>query len=114
MGNWKRINPGKDPRSRGYGEEPDLALVRRHYGQNGRKWPRLTIIIYPVYSFKIPFEERLKSAPIGFEVCSAYKDKLNASWEDGAFSRAFLPIELYSDLLEMLEEAKNIIDSRGK
>lgn len=113
MNTWKRIDPGKDPRGRGYGntEPEDLALVRRCYGQDGKKWPRLTIAIYPIYSLNIPYPERIKSAPIGFDVYSAFKEKLNDAWYDD-FSRSFIPIELYSDLLEMLEEAKNIIESK--
>jgi len=87
---WIRIDLKHRLKNDGKGgpDEPDSALARRVYGENGKLYPRLTIAIYE-YPDGLSFD------------ISQCLDRRNPWWTD-----CRLPKELASELIEVLEEAR--------
>lgn len=107
---WKRINPGKDPRGTGFGDEDSSRpLSIRYFGLDGKKWPRLFIVIFPnVFS-----QDLMLKKPTGIMVEVHHKKKIGDYWDQNYLSKC-IPIELYDQFLEMLEEARNKILNLAK
>lgn len=78
--------------------EEDHALVRRVYSAKGKKYPLLMITIHPDVDHAIH-----KEPLMGIRIGVATKEKKGDWWDD---YMAFIPLELFSDLEEMLAEVK--------
>ena len=97
---WVRIDNTHKLKNDGKGgpSEPENAVCRRIYGEDGKLWPRLLISIfirqgrYPDY------------APEGITISySINKDKRKSWWD--SYTASLTP-ELIPELIDMLEEAK--------
>lgn len=82
---WKRID---DSNLRNIGG--DKHFLKRVYGWNGNKWPRLTLSIYRHFS--------------GGYTISANRKERGSRWESIG-----IPNELFCDGAEMLVEAKEML-----
>jgi hypothetical protein len=65
----------------------------------------MILTIYPCLALRVQKPNSLPQER-GFLIEHAYKDQADAWWESPSTSLRSIPLELYSDLLEMLAEAK--------
>lgn len=79
----------------------DKSIVR-NYKANGKKYPLLSIGIHPNLSFAVKGE--LFS---GITISVAFKKKRGDWWESSFSENAVIPLELFDELTEMLQEAKD-------
>lgn len=78
--------------------EEDSSLVRRLYSEEGKKYPILCITIHPDIHYT------LDKAPLsGIKISVSSKPKKGSWWDEYMVT---IPLELFSDLEEMLAEVK--------
>jgi hypothetical protein len=78
-----------------------VALCRRLYSAEGKEYPILSLNIYP----NIDFRASLK----GVKIACTLKRERQGDWDDYS---AYIPVELFDDLVEMLAEAKAKIENQ--
>jgi hypothetical protein len=83
-----------------YSDE-SFALVCKLYSAEGEEYPILSIGIFPNIDYRDSLE--------GVNISCGFKSKSQESWE--VYS-AYIPVELFNDVIEMLAEAKNKIENR--
>lgn len=86
-------------------EQPGF-LIRKLYSQGDKKFPVMTISIWP------NLDHRYEGFN-GFTISCAYKEKSGDWWENHC-SESYIPLELFSDLQEMLLAAKEMIETKQK
>jgi hypothetical protein len=100
--NWVRVTDISFYIQAGDIVESDSEWPYRVYRPKGRKYPLLVIEMAPdlrVYD---------GHPPSGVRICVSYKTR-KGEWWTGSVPQAFIPVELFGDLTEMLEEAAKMI-----
>lgn len=86
-------------------EDHPRRLPRRLFKPKGRRYPLLLIGLYREFETN----ESVKGAsPGGFNISVRFKSGKGQWWDDH-HPRAYIPLELTGDLVEMIEEAKQKI-----
>ncbi len=79
----------------------DYSLARRVYSPKGKKYPLLCFSIFGDFAFSV------RKEPLsGIRVSVSYKEKAGAWWESSFSEDVQIPLELFSELEEMLAEIK--------
>ena len=92
-------------------KEMDYSLSSRYYKQAGKKsYPLLHIGIHANSSYVVGHYNRAtksvkKGELTGIKIGSSFKKK-EGDWWEKSDENAYIPPQLFSDLMEMLEEAK--------
>lgn len=106
---WQRLH-GVSLRDEGLGEEgeppSERLLAHRLYGEDGAKWPRLSITIWCSFDASEPREFPGR----GFVVCTAIRHSAHRPWDSYT---AFVPYELADELREMIAEVSTAAAAQG-
>lgn len=86
-----------------YSEE--FGLVKRLYSVKGKEYPLLSVAIYGNFSHS-------QSENKGIRIDISFKEKEDSWWDSSSLNDcAYISLELFDDLREMLKEAEEKLES---